>query len=163
MPRKELVDQAVAELAGDVMAATKYSVRFERDEGGWWVASATSVPGVHTQGRTVAQARERIREALSAAEGVGSFELDEQYVLTPDLDEQLRNAHKIREEAEELQRRAQDAARSAALAFANRGVSTRDAGDLLHLSHQRVHQLLRSGARKTSASRWQGAKRGRRK
>lgn len=41
-------------------------VRYELDESGWWVASIDAVPGCHTQGRTIEQARERVREALAA-------------------------------------------------------------------------------------------------
>jgi predicted RNase H-like HicB family nuclease len=37
---------------------------YERDEAGWWVASVRKVRGCHTQGRTVDEARRRIREAL---------------------------------------------------------------------------------------------------
>src|SRR2546425_5949028 len=45
-----------------VMSA--YHVTYERDESGWWVASVREVRGCHTQGRTVDEARRRIREAL---------------------------------------------------------------------------------------------------
>lgn len=41
-----------------------YHVVYRRDESGWWVASVREVRGCHTQGRTVDQARRRIREAL---------------------------------------------------------------------------------------------------
>jgi predicted RNase H-like HicB family nuclease len=40
---------------------------FERDATGWWVASVPSVAGCHTQGRTLAQARERLKEALAVS------------------------------------------------------------------------------------------------
>lgn len=43
---------------------TRYRVAYERDESGWWVASVNGVRGCHTQGRTVDEARRRIREAL---------------------------------------------------------------------------------------------------
>ncbi len=46
-------------------AMSTYTVRYERDERGWWVARVLGLPGCHTQGRSIAQARERIREALS--------------------------------------------------------------------------------------------------
>src|SRR2546429_5938015 len=41
-----------------------YHVTYERDESGWWVATVRGVRGCHTQGRTVDEARRRIREAL---------------------------------------------------------------------------------------------------
>ena len=43
----------------------RYRVAYERDESGWWVASVRGVRGCHTQGRTVDEARRRIREALA--------------------------------------------------------------------------------------------------
>lgn len=42
----------------------RYRVTYERDESGWWVASVSGVRGCHTQGRTVDEARRRIKEAL---------------------------------------------------------------------------------------------------
>jgi predicted RNase H-like HicB family nuclease len=42
-----------------------YRVRYGKDKSGWWVATVPEVPGCHTQGKTVDQARERIKEALS--------------------------------------------------------------------------------------------------
>ncbi|HYO94642.1 MAG TPA: type II toxin-antitoxin system HicB family antitoxin, partial [Polyangiaceae bacterium] len=44
----------------------KYVVSYERDESLMWVASVVDLAGCHTQGRTIQQARERIREALQA-------------------------------------------------------------------------------------------------
>jgi predicted RNase H-like HicB family nuclease len=41
-----------------------YHVAYARDESGWWVASVREVRGCHTQGRTVDEARRRIREAM---------------------------------------------------------------------------------------------------
>jgi predicted RNase H-like HicB family nuclease len=42
-----------------------YTVIYERDEDGWWVADVPEVAGCHTQGSTIEQARERILDALS--------------------------------------------------------------------------------------------------
>ena len=39
-------------------------VRYEKDETGSWVATVKEVRGCHTQGRTIDQARRRIKEAL---------------------------------------------------------------------------------------------------
>lgn len=41
-----------------------YRVIYEHD-GAMWFARVASIQGCHTQGRTIAQARTRIREALS--------------------------------------------------------------------------------------------------
>ena len=40
------------------------TVVIERDEEGWLVASAPALPGCHTQGRTIEEVRERVREAI---------------------------------------------------------------------------------------------------
>ena len=42
-----------------------YKVTYERDEDGWWVATVQGLRGIHTQGRTIGEARHRIREALA--------------------------------------------------------------------------------------------------
>ena len=41
-----------------------HTVRYERDERGFWVADVVGISGCHSQGRSIAQARARIREAL---------------------------------------------------------------------------------------------------
>lgn len=42
-----------------------FTVIYERDEADWWIADVPDVPGCHTQGHTIEQARERILDALS--------------------------------------------------------------------------------------------------
>jgi predicted RNase H-like HicB family nuclease len=42
----------------------KYTVDYVLGGDGWWTASVRDVRGAHTQGRSIAQARRRIREAL---------------------------------------------------------------------------------------------------
>lgn len=46
-----------------------YTVTYERDEAGWWIARVQGVAGVNSDGRTVDDARRRVREALSLAIG----------------------------------------------------------------------------------------------
>src|SRR5258707_4242253 len=46
-------------------AMKTYHIVYERDEAGWWVASVREVRGCHTQGRTVDEARRRIRKAMA--------------------------------------------------------------------------------------------------
>jgi predicted RNase H-like HicB family nuclease len=41
-----------------------YNVDYERDESEWWVASVRELPGCHSRGRTIDEARRRAREAL---------------------------------------------------------------------------------------------------
>ena len=57
-------------------ATKQYDVVYQRDETGWWQARVPQVPGCHTQGRTVDEARRRIREALSLfVDGAATAEL----------------------------------------------------------------------------------------
>ena len=41
-----------------------YTVLIEQDEDGWYVATVPDIPGCHTQGKTVEQVLERIKEAI---------------------------------------------------------------------------------------------------
>src|SRR6266705_6891072 len=48
----------------EVAAMKRYTAILERDESGSWLARIPSVRGCHTHGRTLEQARRRLREAL---------------------------------------------------------------------------------------------------
>lgn len=42
----------------------KYTAIFERGEDGWWVASCLEVPEAITQGETIEEARENLKDAI---------------------------------------------------------------------------------------------------
>ena len=42
----------------------RYKVIYKRDESGAWIAHTPGVPGAHSYGRTIEQARERIRREI---------------------------------------------------------------------------------------------------
>jgi predicted RNase H-like HicB family nuclease len=50
----------------DIPVTRDYSVVVERDEDGWYVASVPTLPGCHTQARSLAELMVRIREAIEA-------------------------------------------------------------------------------------------------
>jgi predicted RNase H-like HicB family nuclease len=122
-----------------------YHVEYERDPSGWWVGSIREVKGCHTQGRTIAETRRRIREALGLF--VGGAERAElvDAVRIPAGERRLLKAYKTaRQKAENETRKASAVARRAAKALAGGRLrlSRRDAGEILGLSHQRVQQLI---------------------
>ena len=134
-------------------AKRKMRAVFERGPDGWWVASVPRVPGCHTQGRTLAQARERLREALAvslddAAAGADLGDLIVPEIRLPKKVEIILATFKAtREKAESTQARATEvSARAARILTGAWGVSLRDAADLLGLSHQRVAQILEETA-----------------
>lgn len=131
------------------MKAKRYTVTFERDEEGWWVASVRTVPGVHTQGRTIDEARRHVREALALSVG-------DQAAERADLVDDVRLPRAIKHELAKLARaRANELnARSAARVAAQRvartltrrmKLSRRDAASLTGYSFQRIQQLMRGG------------------
>lgn len=123
----------------------RYRMILERDESGAWIARVPRVPGCHTHGRTLEQARRRIREALKLwVEDADGVEFVEEVHLPAEARDAIRRSRVARRDAEERRREAQAATTKAALALV-RGlnVGIRDAGELLGLSHQRVQQLIR--------------------
>lgn len=124
-----------------------YKVRYELDESGWWVASIPAVPGCHTQGRTIEQAEERIREALSlyVPERVAaSADLAAEVLLPLAAKKALDAAALKRKQAEKLAEQSHVAVRAAAKKLVDTGLSLRDVGKLLGVSRQRAHQLVES-------------------
>jgi predicted RNase H-like HicB family nuclease len=131
------------------VAVSSYRVTYERDQSGWWVASVRGVRGCHTQGRTVDEARRRIREALGLfADDARTATLVDDVKLPAAATRAIRTYATCRKKAEEEDRRAAQAARRAVrvLRTGRLKMSARDAARLLGLSHQRVHQLSQEDA-----------------
>lgn len=158
--------------------AASYQVELVRDERGWWVASVPAVPGAHTQGRSIAQAMNRIREALSLwVAGAERAELHPAVHLPATARASVRRAATARERAERTEENAFGVLRDSIRELTQReSMSTRDIAALLELSPSRVDQLksgrtsgavsARTGrgvpaaaARKTTAKRSVAAKR----
>jgi predicted RNase H-like HicB family nuclease len=122
----------------------KFHVAYERDESGWWVASVTEVRGCHSQGRTVDEARRRVREALGLfVDNSDSATLVDDVRLPSAAAKAVRDYEQQRKSADQQRRRASVAARRAVkeLTTGKLKMSARDAAKVLGLSHQRVHQL----------------------
>ena len=121
-----------------------YHVIYERDESGWWAASVRGVRGCHTQGRTVDEARRRIREALDLfVDDARKAAIVDDVKLPSAATGAIRAYATHRRKADEEDRRAARAVRRAVrvLRTGKLKMSARDAARLLGLSHQRVHQL----------------------
>lgn len=137
-----------------------YTVIYERDPAGAWLARVRGVSRCHTYGRTLEQARLRIREALALwVDDATTATLRDEVRLPAGARVAVRRARVERDRAERQQARAQDSLRSAATSLATGlGLSLRDAAELLGLSHQRVQQLTRERpARRVVSVRTPGA------
>jgi len=127
------------------MATVKtYTVRLERDETGHWIASVPAVPGCHSYGRSLDEARRRIRQALSLfVTDWRHAVLEDDIRLNPRMARLRRDALAARQRAERQSALAAEATRKAAKVLTgDMRLGVRDAGRLLGVSHQRIHQLL---------------------
>jgi predicted HTH domain antitoxin len=70
--------------------------------------------------------------------------IEETIRLPADLRTAIQRSRRTRERAERERQNAQEQTRVAAQALVEEGVSLRDAGELLGLSHQRVQQLVQA-------------------
>jgi predicted RNase H-like HicB family nuclease len=128
------------------MKAGKYRVVLERDESGAWIARVPRVRGCHTHGRTLDQARRRIREALSLwVDDAETAELIEEVRLPARVRSAISRSRTARRQARRERDRAQAVMKEAAETLVEDvGLGLRDAGELLEISHQRVQQLVKS-------------------
>jgi predicted RNase H-like HicB family nuclease len=129
----------------------RYRVVYERDETGWWTARIPTVPGCHTQGKTIDTARRRIREALSLfVEHANRAVLVDDIRLPPGAQDAVRRYVALRKRVEEEMERAASEGRHVVTMLRRKPlkISGRDAASLLGVSHQRVHQLAHVATRK---------------
>jgi predicted RNase H-like HicB family nuclease len=126
----------------------EYKVIYERDIDGWWVARIPKIRGCHTQGRTIDQARERIREALGLyIKGANKVRLVDEIRLPKTAQNLVRKVAQTRVRAEREQKQLQECTSAAAkILTQTMHIGVRDAGQLLGLSHQRVQQIVRKSA-----------------
>jgi len=120
-----------------------YQVIYERDEDGWWIARIASVAGVHSNGRTIAEARRRVREALGlAVDDAASARFEDDIRLPVGVKSALRRQAQARERAELARSEATRAQRDAAkLLVEEVELSLRDAGELLGVTQTMVRRL----------------------
>ncbi len=124
----------------------RYVVEYERDSERWWVASVRGVSGVHTQGRSIEEARRRVREALALSVGdevAETAELVDRVKLPADAKRKVAALKRALAQEAKARARARRAARSATLALTEGlHLSRRDAAELTGYSFQRIQQLV---------------------
>lgn len=118
-------------------AVKSYRVVYELDESGRWIATVPRVKGCHTYGRSLSEARARIREALGLfVDDAARAQLADEIRLPADMRRLVVSFRAARERAERERKQADSVARRLA-----ERLSRRDAAELLNISHQRVQQL----------------------
>jgi predicted RNase H-like HicB family nuclease len=129
-----------------VAMSEQFTAIFERDESGAWIVHIREIRGCHTYGRSLHQARRRIREALSLwIDDADRATIAEEIRLPAAARVALNRARRARERADRERDLAQEETeRTARTLLEDVGLGMRDAGELLGLSHQRIQQLVRS-------------------
>ena len=125
-----------------------FDVVYERDDNGSWFVHCIDVQGAHSHGRTLASARENIREAIAIVldlENNSRIELSEDIRLRDvELQHAIEKAASQRADAQRIQLLATQTTREALSECmgGDDALSNRDLAELLGLSHQRVQQLV---------------------
>jgi predicted RNase H-like HicB family nuclease len=125
----------------------RYNATVDRDETGTWIGLVPEVPGVVTQSRRLDLLPARLVEATAVFLDVEPEDIEleiSNLALPPNLMGAVDRATHLRTVADEAAVGAGAASRAAARALVDEGLSMRDAGALLGLSHQRVGQLIRT-------------------
>ena len=121
----------------------RYRVVLERDETGSWIARIPSVPGCHSHGRSLVEARRRVREALGLwVDDVERAELVDDVRLPREVLAAVRRSSRSRARAVEVRAEAAAATAEAVARLVDGvGLGVRDAAYLLGVSFQRVQQV----------------------
>ena len=124
---------------------TTYTVSVTR-EGRWWIVRAPEIDQV-TQARRLSEVTKAARELIAVTLDVpmSTVRVHVHVERVGEVEDVTGRAEAIRKErarADELARRAHDESRELARQLAGAHVPMRDIGELLGVSHQRVHQLI---------------------
>jgi hypothetical protein len=115
-----------------------------RKDGRWWVVQCDQHPGAISQVARLDQAQEHQLEAIAfvAALPQDVVSVTIRAVLDPAITLELEEAERLRQESEATAELSASRRLHAALAMKAAGLTVRDIGTLLHVSHQRAHQLV---------------------
>ena len=126
----------------------------------WWAIEIPEVPrGAYTQARRLGDVEHMARDLLSLIFEVpeDSFRVVVKPQLGPELDELVRRARRTRARAEDAARASADANATAVTSLLALGLSMREAGQILGLSHQRVAQIAAARQQAAEAAGASGA------
>ena len=112
--------------------------------GRWWALQCVEQPGALSQVSRLDQAADMIREAIAfvAEQDPASFDIEVQPTLPDAYTDEMAAAAERREVARTANAAAAEHARTAAGVLAEAGLTTRDIGAVMGVSHQRAAQLL---------------------
>jgi predicted RNase H-like HicB family nuclease len=131
-----------------MVAAMKYKAVYTREPDGWWVVDVPQVRGCHSQGRTIDQARERVREALALfVDDAGTAEIVDEIRLPKRVQNDVATTRELRDELAKTRiRLARIEQRAVRRLRKELHLGHRDAGAILGVSFQRIHQLEKKKA-----------------
>lgn len=137
------------------MKTTKSFEAVAQRSGNWWALEVPALPGVFTQARSLALADEMVRDAVAVFLEVPSTSISVSVrVLPPTAAKSVvEQALSLKAEAEKAQAAASAAMREAVVALEKSGLTNRDAGRILQVSHQRIAQVAGRRSRVAVASR----------
>lgn len=125
------------------MSDKVYVAVYERDpEVSAWNVAVKGLTGCQTYGRSLRQAQTRIREALALWLEVEPDTLQIRDQLPAALTSVADGVARARHNVEAAGAKAQQETAEAVRRLTDLGLSRRDAGEVLGLSHQRVQQVL---------------------
>ena len=123
-------------------------VEVQRGARTWIAIGAGELDGLFTQGRTLAEIRQRmIPDAIATLKNIpeDSFEVEVR-VRVPNFDAAIEDVKKARAVAEEAQRQVQGDMAELVGRLRRDGMGVRDIAELLGVSYQRVSQLAHGKA-----------------
>ena len=125
------------------MSRRTFTVTAERGRGPWWVTECAEV-GAVSQVRRLDQAADDIREAIAYLSGLpeDGFDIEVAPVLPDAFWEAMRGAEDQRAAAAAANRAAAELNQRAARVLRDEGLTLRDVGHLMGVSHQRAAQLV---------------------
>jgi len=123
-------------------AVNTYRIDVSR-EGRWWMVAVPELD-LLTQARNIAEVERMARSIISLALEVAldTFSIDVHVDAHVDYESVLKRVQERRRHAKELEAQATQDVVAAAKALAREGLTVRDIGQLLQVSHQRAQQLI---------------------
>lgn len=130
---------------------SRYTVTAEWT-GKWWVLQADEAPGAISQVKRLAKAHEIIEAiAFVTGEAEESIEIELRPTMPSDAAAEIAGAEEARELSRHYNAVSAAKSRAAVLTLKADGLTLDDIGTVLHVSKQRVSQLLKSASEASAA------------